>query len=271
MSGYAEWTPAEAGEWIAIPREWDDKYSHGVLGVVTGSEDYPGAAVLGVDAALHTGVGMVRYLGPDRPTALVLGRRPEAVAIDGRVQAWLLGSGMPEEIDDTLTAARLSTALSSGHPLVLDAGSIHSADDAKGPVVITPHYSELARALRADVAEVAAEPENWAQRAADSLGLTVVLKGHTTLVCGVGGSFAIPSPTTWLATAGTGDSLAGILGALVATHAKAIAEDVGALTHLAATAVLLHGRAAAAAGGGGPFTVLDLNAALPAVIAALPN
>jgi ADP-dependent NAD(P)H-hydrate dehydratase / NAD(P)H-hydrate epimerase len=269
MSGYTEWTAATAREWIAVPREWDDKYSRGVLGMVTGSDDYPGAAVVGVDAALHTGLGMVRYLGPDRPTSLVLNRRPEAVAIDGRVQAWLLGSGIDESTEDPLTAARLSTALSSGHPLVLDAGAIPSASAARGPVVITPHHSELARLLRADVAEVAAEPENWAGRAADSLGLTVVLKGHTTLVCGVGGSYSITAPTTWLATAGTGDSLAGVLGALVATHAKAIAEDVGVLTHLAATAVLLHGLAAERAGAGGPFTVLDLNAAIPAVMAAV--
>src|SRR3954454_6533537 len=85
--------PPDAAAWIAVPGPSDDKYSRGVLGVVTGSARYPGAAVLGVDAALHTGVGMVRYLGAGRPTRLVLGRRPEAVTADGRVQAWLLGSG----------------------------------------------------------------------------------------------------------------------------------------------------------------------------------
>lgn len=269
MSGYTVWTPGDAREVVAVPREWDDKYSHGVLGVVTGSDEYPGAAVLGVDAALHTGVGMVRYLGPDRPTALVLARRPEAVTVDGRVQAWLLGSGMDESPGDTLTAARLATALSSGHPLVLDAGAIDAAGGAAGPVVVTPHQGELARLLRADLAEVAASPQLWARRAADSLGLTVVLKGHTTWICGVGGSLSVEAPTTWLATAGSGDALAGILGALVATHAKAVAEDVAILTRLAATAVLLHGLAGARAGGGGPFTVLDLNARLPEVIAAL--
>ncbi len=270
MSGYSEWTPAEARHWIAVPHEWDDKYSHGVLGMVTGSQDYPGAAVLGVDAALHTGVGMVRYLGPERATSLVLARRPEAVTIDGRVQAWLLGSGMVEAPEDPQTAAWLSTALESGHPLVLDAGAVGTASAAKGPVLITPHHNELARLLRADVADVVSAPENWAQRAADSLGVTVILKGHTTLVCGIGGSYSITAPTTWLSTAGTGDSLAGIVGALVATHAKAIADDVGVLTQLAATAVLLHGLAADRAGQGGPFTVLGLNSRLPEVIAALP-
>lgn len=269
MTTYTEWTAAEAREWIAVPREWDDKYSHGVLGVITGSADYPGAAVLGVDAALHTGVGMVRYLGTERAAALVLGRRPEAVTVDGRVQAWLLGSGMEDASDDTLVSARLWTALESGHPMVLDAGAVGFSGDAAGPTVLAPHYGELARTLGADLAEVAAEPQDWADRAARSLDTTVVLKGHTTWIAGPGGTFRVDAPTTWLATAGTGDALAGILGALLATHARAIAEDDAILTQLAATAVLLHGLAGARAGAGGPFTVLGLNAALPAVIASL--
>ncbi len=269
MSGYEQWSAARSREFIAVPRETDDKYSRGVLGIVTGSEDYPGAAVLGVDAALHTGLGMVRYLGPARPTKLVLHRRPEAVTVDGKVEAWLLGSGMAAEQRDSLTEARIATALDSGHPLVLDAGAIESVNRAIGPVAITPHLGELSRLIHADVADIAADPEVWATRAADSLGVTVILKGHTTLVCGPGGQFSVTSPTTWLATAGTGDSLAGILGALVATHADAVVSDNAVLTGLAATAVLLHGMAAHGAGSGGPFTVLELNAALPGVIAQL--
>lgn len=269
MSEYLPWTPTQARDLIAVPREGDDKYSRGVLGVITGSEDYPGAAVLGVDAALRTGVGMVRYLGPERPTALVLSRRPETVTIDGRVQAWLLGSGMDATTIDTLTEARRATALDSGCPLVLDAGAIASATNATGPVVITPHHRELARLLHLDVAEVSAEPEVWAQRAAESFGATVMLKGHTTLVCGSGVNFSVTSPTTWLATAGTGDALAGILGALVATHAESVMADDATMARLAATAVLVHGLAAHKAGAGGPFTVVDLNAAIPSAIAEL--
>lgn len=273
MSGFVQWTPAEARDCIAVPREGDDKYSRGVLGMVTGSEDYPGAAVLGVDAALHTGVGMVRYLGPERATKLVHSHRPEAVTVDGRVQAWLLGSGTSADGDsagnDPLTQARFVTALGSGHPLVLDAGAIGYATSAAGAVVITPHYGELASTIGVDVAEIAAEPESWAERARDILGATILLKGHTTYVCGAGGKFTVTAPTTWLATAGTGDSLAGILGALVATHTPSIGADDATLTRLAATAVLIHGHAALRAGAGGPFTVLDLNAAIPGVIAGL--
>src|SRR6185503_18181228 len=67
------WSPS------SVPGDDDDKYSRGVVGFVTGSASYPGAAVLGVEAAARTGVGMIRYLGPGRPTRLVLQRRPEVV------------------------------------------------------------------------------------------------------------------------------------------------------------------------------------------------
>ena len=94
MSAYTAWTPDDARHSIAVPGTADDKYSRGVLGMVTGSTRFPGAAVLGVEAALHTGLGMVRYLGPTEVGTLVLQRRPEIVLGDGRVQAWLLGSGI---------------------------------------------------------------------------------------------------------------------------------------------------------------------------------
>jgi len=69
------WAAADARGWIAVPTADDDKYSRGVLGMVTGSARYPGAAVLGAEAAARTGVGMVRYLGAPHPTEEVL-RRP---------------------------------------------------------------------------------------------------------------------------------------------------------------------------------------------------
>ena len=91
MSG--SWTVQDAARVLRRPTAPDDKYSRGVLGIRTGSDQYPGAAVLGVEAAWRTGLGMVRYLGPSVPTSLVLQRRPETVTADGRVQAWLIGSG----------------------------------------------------------------------------------------------------------------------------------------------------------------------------------
>ncbi|MCJ0701186.1 NAD(P)H-hydrate dehydratase, partial [Frigoribacterium faeni] len=178
MTDFVPWTPADAADWIAVPAADDDKYSRGVLGVVTGSSAYPGAAVLGVEAALHTGLGMLRYLGPARASDFVLHRRPEAVTSPGRVQAWLLGSGVdPDHLDDE-TREGFATGASSGLPLVLDAGALSLRDEATGPMVLTPHFRELARASGREVADVAADPGDAARRAAGEWGCTVLVKGH---------------------------------------------------------------------------------------------
>ncbi len=264
MTLFTAWTPDDAAARIAVPGPHDDKYSRGVLGVITGSAMYPGAAVLGVEAAVHTGVGMVRYLGGARD--LVLQRRPEAVTAEGRVQAWLLGSGM-DHVDREL--APMLAALEQGLPTILDGGALDLHDRASGPVVITPHYGELARLLGLPREQVAADPSGFARRTADDLGVTVLLKGHTTYVAGPGIGLWVSEAPSWLATAGAGDALAGILGALVATHATDIADDPAELARLGATAAVLHGLAAARASGGGPLTILDLTAALPATIAEL--
>ena len=266
MSAYAPFTTPDAAAWIAEPSASDDKYSRGVLGDATGSDRYPGAAVLGVEAALRTGVGMVRYVGPSRATDLVLARRPEAVPGRGRVQAWLIGSGMDAaDRDDAL----LTALASEGVPVVLDGGALELARHASGPTVLTPHYRELARLLGADAAGIAADPAAWAARASQELGATVLLKGATTYVHAAradGPAYAVTCAPAWLATAGAGDALGGVLGALVATHAREIAEDPDALAALAASAAVLHGDAATRASAGGPFTILDLCDHLPGVV-----
>lgn len=263
-------TPHDARAWLAVPGPDDDKYSRGVLGFVTGSARYPGAAVLGVEAALHTGVGMVRYLGPGRPTRLVLQRRPEAVTADGRVQAWVLGSGQDAAERDDATRALLDAALAQRVPVVVDSGALDLATRAAGPVVITPHAGELARLVGVDVDDVRADAEAAARDAAARLRVTVLLKGHTTHVATPDGEvLQVRSAPAWLATAGAGDALAGVLGALVATHHTELADDAGLLAPLAATAAVLHGLAAERASGGGPFTILDLCRALPATVAEL--
>ncbi len=272
MSSFTHWTSDDARELIAVPRRDDDKYSRGVLGVVTGSTAYPGAAVLGVEAALHTGVGMVRYLGPERPTYFVLQRRPETVTVDGRVQAWLVGSGMDAALRDSETAARMNTAMTAGLPTVVDAGALDLLNDATGPVIITPHFRELARVIGVSREQIASDPAGAAWRAAEQLGVTVLLKGHSTYVAAPDGTRLVASSApAWLATAGSGDALGGILGALVATHSEAIAADGSTLARLGATASVLHGLAAEAASGGGPFTVLDLAGNVSRVIAELLN
>jgi NAD(P)H-hydrate repair Nnr-like enzyme with NAD(P)H-hydrate dehydratase domain len=101
----------------------------------------------------------------------------------------------------------------------------------------------------------------------------VLLKGAVTHVCDPDGHrFTVSAPTHWLATAGSGDVLGGILGALVATHHEQIATDAAVLTSLAATASWVHGEAArraSAAVEGGPVTALDIAEAVPAVIGRL--
>jgi len=251
---------------IAVPGVHDDKYSRGVLGVITGSDQYPGAAVLGVEAALRAGVGMVRYLGPPRASDLVLARRPEAVAGNGRVQAWLIGSGTDHAAYSDPAA---DEAMAQGLPVILDGGALALHTQRTGPLVITPHYRELARVLAVEPQEVADDPASWAVTAADLLRVTVLLKGHTTYVAGPGIQLSVQSAPSWLATAGAGDALAGILGALVATHSDEIAEDERMLARLAATASLIHGLAADRASQGGPITILDLCEAVPATVAAL--
>ena len=268
MTGYRQWTDANAAAMIAVPAGDDDKYSRGVLGMVTGSLRYPGAAVLGVEAAIRTGVGMVRYLGA--ASELVLQRRPEAVTVPGRVQAWLLGSGIDPVDRDQGTTDQLLAALAEGLPTVIDSGALDLISQANGPIVITPHYRELAGILSADLADIVADPELWCTLAAESLGVTVLLKGTRTRVAGQEGTRLVSGPATaWLATAGTGDVLGGVLGALLATHSNAVLEEPELLPQLAASAAHLHAAAAELASAGGPLAALDVASALPEAVAHL--
>lgn len=275
---WREWTADDASEWLSEPGASDDKYRRGVLGVITGSPDYPGAAVLGVEAAHRTGVGMVRFTGPRAVRQAVISARPETVGVGGRVQAWLLGSGMDSSHRSFLLAGELQHALASGEPTVLDAGGLDLVGSHTAPTVITPHSRELANLLNerdvlTSVEEVDADPAAWAERAADLLQVAVLLKGSVTHVCDPAGTrLTVTAATHWLASAGTGDVLGGVIGALAATHHDRLASDATAITRLAATAAYIHGEAArraSAAWDGGPVTALDVAQAIPPVIGAL--
>ncbi|WNM28421.1 NAD(P)H-hydrate dehydratase [Demequina capsici] len=272
------------------PLAEDDKYSRGVVGVVAGSDAYPGAAVLCVSGAARAGAGMVRYVGPRRAQDLVLATRPETVvhadadAVDRlpRAQAWTVGSGVA---DDAGQEAVIGAVLASGVPCVVDAGALedcararHSGSRRTPPdrVLMTPHEGELVRALgaiRHDVtaADVRHDRAGHARLLAEITRATVLLKGSRTLIASPGGSVReLPVATPWLATAGAGDVLAGIAGALLASGLDAA--DAGAC------AAWVHARAAAAAAGddplaptgrGGPITAMDVAAAVPEVIRGL--
>jgi NAD(P)H-hydrate repair Nnr-like enzyme with NAD(P)H-hydrate dehydratase domain len=272
------WTVHDAARVLRRPTPSDDKYSRGVLGVRTGSDAYPGAAVLGVEAAWRTGVGMVRYVGPAVPSSLVLQRRPETVTVEGRVQAWLIGSGTDAAARSDAETQALRGILGAALPVVCDAGALDLAPGATAPLVVTPHGREHAR-LRALVGLSEDAPTTDAARAASAeetaaaLGATVVLKGFTTVVAAPGGwSTTVAAGTPWLATAGTGDVLAAAIGAVVAGATAVEPPEPDDLARLAATGVWLHGRAASLAAGdlgpaGGPITAADVAAALPRAVA----
>ncbi|WP_342000802.1 NAD(P)H-hydrate dehydratase [Microbacterium sp. LWH7-1.2] len=278
------WTRADAARALRRPTADDDKYSRGVLGMRTGSEAYPGAAVLGVEAAWRTGLGMVRYLGPGRPTDLVLARRPETVSADGRVQAWVIGSGTDASARTPSDTAALRALLSDTDPVVVDAGALDLAAEATAPRILTPHDREHAR-LRAalGLGHAPADRVDAARETAEATGAVVLLKGAVTVVVAPDGwAAAVGAGTPWLATAGTGDVLAGVIGALVAgAVAQGGHTDAASLAALAASGAWLHGRAGAIAAegasiagasssppfGDGPITALDVAEAMPRAVA----
>ncbi|ACQ81318.1 carbohydrate kinase, YjeF related protein [Beutenbergia cavernae DSM 12333] len=268
-------TGADVADLWPVPTADDHKYTRGVLGVVAGSGAYPGAAVLTTSGAVRCGVGMVRYLGSTPVTAAVQARHPEVVAGRGRVQAWVLGPGIDpadgaraEDVERTF-----EDALRAGVPMVLDAGALPLLPDGlPAHAVLTPHAGELARLLTdagddASRADVEGAPVAALRRAVEITGATVLLKGATTLVAGPGTPvYAQADATPWLATAGAGDVLAGVLGALLAGRSGDVVERPALAAELAAAAALVHGRAARAASAGGPIAALDVADAVPGTL-----
>lgn len=274
-------TAADAALRWPVPGPGDDKYRRGVVGVVAGTATYPGAAVLAVAGAQGAGCGMVRYVGPDAVRHAVVAAHPEVVAgatTEVRVQAWVLGPGVA---DDDAQAGRVRVALAhavaGGLPVVVDAGGLERLPvPLAASVVLTPHAGELARLLaergeRVSREDVEAEPARWARAAALATGATVLLKGHVTVVAGPAPDAPVLAQADapgWLATAGAGDVLAGTLGALLAGRADDVRADPALAAELAATAALVHGRAARLAGPG-PVTAGTVAQALPAAVAEL--
>ena len=262
-----------------VPGPADDKYRRGVVGVVAGGEGYTGAAVLCVTAAVASGAGMVRYVGTPAPASLVRAAVPEATHGVGRVQAWVVGPGLDTSADGQDAREQLAVArdaLAGPEPVVVDAGGLDLLDatvlDARreGATLLTPHAGELARLLSRlagqDVTrdDVERAPLEHARRLADLGGATVLLKGSTTLVVPPGDGATVWSQAdapAWLATAGAGDVLAGLLGTLLAAGLPP--EEAGAL------GALVHGVAADRANPGGPVRALAVAHALPGTVAAL--
>jgi len=273
-----KWSAKDAARCIITPSDLDHKYSRGVLGLITGSAQFPGAAVLTTAAASATGIGMVRFHSSSGLAHLVLHSTPSAVVQPGKVAAWLVGSGIDaKKYSDITTWLRhrwFKLVRLQSVPTVLDAGALYLAGSLEQPTVITPHSGELSQLLTARGVQVSAEaiegdPKKWVQIAADTLGVTILLKGATTYVANDELLIQLPVATPWLATAGSGDVLAGILGALVATNAIEILNDYNHLAHVAATASFIHAQAAARASNGGPINAEAIIEAVPNTIAQL--
>jgi len=235
-----------------MPGPHDDKYTQGVVGILAGSATYPGAAILCTGAAVAATSGMVRYAGA--AAADVVSHWPEVVIAPsapaaGRVQAWVVGPGLGTD-EEALIA--LTFALNSDLPVIVDADGLtvlaahpHLVTGRDAPTVLTPHAGEYAR--------LAGHPPGDDRVAAardlsDAFGATVLLKGNVTVIAGSGRVYLNMAGGSWAATAGSGDVLSGIIGALLAAGLPPV--------EAAASAAFVHARAAnASAADPGPMSV----------------
>ena len=249
--------PADVAELLPRPASDAHKYTRGVVGVRAGSSEYPGAGLLSVAGAGSGLAGMVRYVGDAEVATLVRESHPEVVG-EGRVQAWVVGSGSGSGAEATLKAA-----LADEVPLVVDADALAHLDEKTGiPIVLTPHAGELGRMLGVDREQVEARPLWHARKAAEKYAATVLLKGRHTLIARPDGRVRVTTTgTPWLATAGAGDVLGGLIGALLAAGLDEFdAASVGSW---------LHGAAATIAARQGPLTAGDVARNIPDAVRAV--
>ncbi|SDR49993.1 yjeF C-terminal region, hydroxyethylthiazole kinase-related/yjeF N-terminal region [Rhizobiales bacterium GAS113] len=267
------------------PAATGHKYDRGHALVLSGGIEGCGAAKLAARAALRAGAGLVTLAVPSEALAAqaaanmaVMIRRADGVAawaellVDKRRNAVLLGpaAGVGDE-----TSAKVLAALAAGRAAVIDADALTSfADkpellfeaikDAEGDVVLTPHEGEFARLFHAAADFVALgssvgrlDKLARARMAARASGAVLVLKGPDTVIAAPDGRAAInENGTPYLATAGSGDTLAGLVAGLLAQGMKGF--------EAACAAVWLHGEAGASLGPG--LVAEDLAEALPAVL-----
>lgn len=260
-------------EFIRKPNATDDKYSRGVVGFITSSEMFPGAALLGITAAMRTGIGMVRYLGPQHVSDLVVQARPETVLQDGRAQAWVVGSGVP--VDDEAQAARIRKVVSEKNLVVVDAGALQIVDfnDCAAKCVLTPHAGEATELLKSlghpqTLAKTTANPVESALLIANATKQLTVLKGNRTVIAQGTKTYQFDPAPAVLATAGSGDVLAGIIGALLAGNAESILSGDAELFDVVKAAINLQAQAAALAAKDSTVVALDIAEAVGRVVAA---
>lgn len=264
----------------ALPRRGaaSHKYAAGAVTVIAGSAQYPGAAVLAVRGAQRAGAGYVTAVVSEPAVALVRSHSPEAIVrtipsdddlasldelLERRADALVVGPGLSgEEV-----APLIRAGLAAGRPTVLDADGLApfagQPEELRrtAPLILTPHAGELGRLLGSDSRAVSAARLDAAREAARRSGAIVVLKGDDTLIAAPDGRVLVNDlAAPALATAGTGDVLAGAIGALLAAGCEPLLAAAGG--------VRLHamaGRAAAAALGADDGVVaFDVAERLPA-------
>ncbi len=237
---------------LSAPAVDAHKYSRALVTIVAGV--MPGAAQLSAQAAMRSGAGYVKLLSDAVMASLcpsvVQDNRPlEEALADRRINAVLVGPGLGR---DGAAHERLRCAIGAGMPIVLDADALTllKAGDLSADTIAlaTPHEGELKRLCKA-FAVIGASRLDRVRTLAKASNMVILAKGPDSIIAAPDGRIAVAPPApSWLATAGSGDVLAGI-----ALSRLAVTSDPYTA---ACEAVWLHGEAAQQAGAG--FTALDL-------------
>ena len=252
---------------VLLPRQRrSHKGTYGWVTLLCGSEGMNGAAVLATRAALRSGAGLARVLTPACNRVVLQSTVPEAIVSTydtpqraagcAEGDALVLGCGLGvSELSREALRSALTVCPADGEvpPVVLDADGINHA--VKDPslwgdllahhrrVVVTPHPMEMSRLCGKAVPEILAHPVEVAQEFAATWGVTVVLKdAHTVIASPEGEVFICAAGNAGMATGGSGDALAGVIGSLLAQNRYRIGADL-TVTEVAAAGVYLHGAA----------------------------
>ena len=272
------------------PGRSDNKYSGGVTGIVAGSDTYPGAGVLCASGAVRATSAAVHCFG----NRSVVGQLPTVILdddiADARVDAWVVGPGRGM---DSQAANELGEVLKRAEPVVIDADAItilslradvreqlRSRAGRGGFTILTPHASEFQRLINAiidagegsfdfgeDDDSFAADPVSAVQQMSENLGAAVLLKGQRTIVAQGSAVTVVDSGSSWAATPGSGDVLAGLMGAWIARGAGMGGMGTHLIQQLVIAPVIIHAKAAEIAArtryGHAPTDALAIAHAIP--------
>lgn len=247
---------ATVADFLGSASDREHKFAVGQAAIVAGSDRYSGALVLASKAAARVGAGYVVCASTERAAAALDAQLPEVVALSFRAtdrgtlpgeaaapilaefescRACLIGPGLDYGKDETgrseIRTLVLALVREMGAPVVVDADGLNALDgpealravfEREGTTVLTPHPGEFKRLVRASGQQHAADPGSdrttwlaatWAQR----FRVVLVLKGSPTVIAAPDGTtYVAPGTNRALATAGSGDVLAGMITGLIA-------------------------------------------------------